>query len=258
VPGRADTTSAHSFSTLVTMQPVTRLVPLAATTAALVMLLGACGGDSDGGTVLDTPSTTAVPDSVVDSTEPTIPVESSVVVETTSTTTTVVETTTTTGPRAGQGVELTDTAKVSTIGLGPIFVGDLLTTVEEKLGVTLLVDETRPVRDACRYLLVPGGPPGVSVMAAFDRVARIDIDSPSAITTRSGARIGSTKDEIVGLFGAKIQVSAAAADDGSELLTFVPVDEKDQNLRIVFETNSDGVVVRYRTGQLPEVDLAGC
>ena len=44
-----------------------------------------------------------------------------------------------------------------------------------------------------------------------------------------------------------------------EYLTFVPADEKDANLRIIFETNAEGVVVAFRTGQLPEVEyVEGC
>lgn len=45
---------------------------------------------------------------------------------------------------------------------------------------------------------------------------------------------------------------------GGEDLAYVPVDEKDANLRIIFETNAEGVVIRYRTGQLPEVEYPGC
>lgn len=221
----------------------------------LALLVAACGGDDGGETVLSTPSSEATSTTTEATDE--LPVESSVVVEPTTTTTTTIAETTTTAVRAGQGAELTDSARVSTIGLGPVFVGDLLTDTEEKLGVALELDESRPVRDACRWYLVPGGPPGVSVMAAFDRVARIDIEDPSIITTRSGAGIGSTADEIIGLFGDKIEVSDL--DDGSgQRLAFVPTDEKDANLRIVFETNADGTVIRYRTGQLPEVDYASC
>ena len=121
-----------------------------------------------------------------------------------------------------------------------------------------MLDETRPVRDACRFFTVPGGPPGVSILAAFDRVARIDIESPSVITTRSGAGIGSTTADIIDLFGERIVVEPGASSAGGDRLAFVPADEKDANLRILFDTNAEGVVVSFRTGQLPEVELAGC
>ena len=234
----------------------TRKLRWCAALLPLATVVAACGGDDSGGdTVLSTPTTTEA--TTTSTTEAEVTVESSVVVNPTSTTTTTIVETTTTAPRAGQGQELTDSARISTIGLGPVFVGDLLTDVEEKLGVELALDESRPVRDACRYYTVPGGPPGVSIMAAFDRVARVDIEPPSVITTRSGAGIGSTEDQIVELFGDKIQ--ATDLDDGTgRRLAFVPVDEKDANLRIIFETDENGVVQRYRTGQLPEVDYVGC
>jgi len=167
----------------------------------------------------------------------------------------VVEEPTTTAPQAGQGTALTDEARVSTLGLGPVFMGDTLELVTEKLGVALDPDELG--NEVCRFYAAPGGPPGVAFMVSFGRVSRIDISEPSTIKTRSGAGIGSTKDEIAALFGERIVVSPHPETDG-EYLTFVPVDEG-SNLRVVFETNTEGVVTKYRTGQLPEVDYTpGC
>ena len=134
--------------------------------------------------------------------------------------------------------------------------GDTLVEVADKIGVQLDPEELG--NDSCRYYLAPGGPPGVSFIVAFGRIARVDIASPSTIASRSGARIGSTKAEIIALFGEKIVVSPHKYSDG-EYLTFVPTDEKDSNLRIIFETDSDGVVTTFRTGQLPEVSyVEGC
>jgi hypothetical protein len=220
---------------------------------AITLGLAACGDSSASSTVLATSTTisttTLVPVTTVVDTTTTIVATTQVPVEETSTTTTA--------PQGGQGAELTDSARLSTIGLGPVFTGDLLAVVAEKLGVELVLDATIPGTDQCRVYTAPGAPPGVTFMVAFGRVARVDIDSPSVITTRSGAGIGSTKEEIIGLFGDKIQVRANAATGGEDLV-FVPIDEKDKNLRIVFEADPAGVVQHLRTGQLPEVDYAGC
>ncbi len=227
----------------------------------VALLLSSCG-DSEGDVVLDTSSTSA--DAVTeDDPETTVP-------ETTepddaaepddvgTETTEVVEDTapTTTAPQDSQGTTLTDEASISTLGLGPVYMGDTLAEVAEKIGVELVPDNFGS--DSCRYHMAPGGPPGVAFMVAFDRIARIDIDDPSIITTRSGAGIGSTKQQILDLFGDKIVESPHPYSDG-QYLTFVPVDDKDSNLRIIFETNTEGVVVTYRTGQLPEVEwIEGC
>jgi len=254
--GRADT-PANPFSTLVSMRHPTQSI--GALIVASGLLLAACGDSGDGSIVLETSSTPAPTTDVPtdDSAPETGAAPDSTTSAPTSTTVVevVVEESTTTAPQAGQGTALTDQARVSTLGLGPVFMGDTLEVVTEKIGVALDPDEAG--NEVCRYYAAPGGPPGVAFMISFGRVSRIDISDPSTITTRSGAGIGSTKDEIVALFGQRIVVSPHPDTDG-EYLTFVPADEG-SNLRVVFETNTEGVVTQYRTGQLPEVDYTpGC
>jgi hypothetical protein len=223
--------------------------------ATLGLLAAACGDSSESNVVLETTPTT---ESSTETSEVGVPTTSDpdeVEVETSEVTEpTDPPESTTTAPQASQGTTLTDSARVSTLGLGPVFMGDTLAEVGEKVGAELLGDEAGS--DMCRYYVLPGGPPGVQFMVAFDRIARVDIDDPSVITTRSGAGIGSTRQEVLDLLGDKVQVSPHP-DGVGEFLTFVPTDEKDKNLRIVFETNADNVVVNYRTGQLPEVDYQG-
>jgi len=255
-------TPAGPFSTLMCMRhPTLSILTLVAASA---LFLAACGGNENGDIVVQTSSTTTAPPA---DTSPAGPAPADGTPSTDSTTsaptsTTEVEavgeptSTTTTAPQAGQGTALTDQARVSTLGLGPVFMGDTLEEVTEKIGVALDPEELG--NEVCRYYAAPGGPPGVAFMVSFGRISRVDISDPSTITTRSGAGIGSTKDEIVALFGTKIVVSPSPEGEG-ELLTFVPSDDNDSNLRIVFETNPQGVVTKYRTGQLPEVDYTpGC
>ncbi|MCP3937934.1 MAG: hypothetical protein GY708_21505 [Actinomycetia bacterium] len=223
-----------------------------------VVLVAGCGSSDSGNTVLDTSSTTSTQVEATDTgpgaeddTAQNAPTTSS------STSSTMAPESTTTAPQSGQGAELTDSARVSTIGLGPVYVGDTIELVAEKIGVELEAIPDVAGDETCRYHTAPGGPPGVSFVVTYGRVSRVDIESPSIITTRSGAGIGSTREDIIGLFGDKIVVSSNGATGGEDL-TYVPVDDKDANLRIVFETNAEGVVVRFRTGQLPEVDYDGC
>ena len=251
-----DATPAPTLSTLI---PMGHRGWIVSTLAALALLATACGDAAESAVVLET--TTTAPDTTVEPTDDTaaatetsiVPVET----DTTDSTEAPQDTgPTTTAPQAGQGTTLTDAARISTLGLGPVYMGDTLAEVTEKIGVELSPEELGD--ETCRYYVAPGGPPGVRFMVAFDRIARVDVDDPSVITTRSGAGIGSTKSEIIELFGDKIVPSPHPYSDG-EYLTFVPEDEKDANLRIIFETNTDGVVVAFRTGQLPEVDfIEGC
>ncbi|MCB0989393.1 MAG: hypothetical protein R2770_06205 [Acidimicrobiales bacterium] len=228
-----------------------QLLLVAGTFVATAALVGCGDSDDSGSTVIETSTTTTTAAEAAESTTTAAPVE------TTTTSTEAPVASTTTAPQRGQGAELTESARVSTIGLGPVYVGDTVEVVAEKLGVALEPMPDVPGDETCRYHTAPGGPPGVSFVVTYGRVSRIDIESPSVITTRSGAGIGSTKDEILALFGDKIEATPNASSGGEDL-AYVPVDEKDANLRIIFETNAEGVVIRYRTGQLPEVEYPGC
>ena len=89
-------------------------------------------------------------------------------------------------------------------------------------------------------------------------VARVDVLT-GPVTTRSGAEIGMTEAEIHNLFPGKIEERQHFYIEGGKYLEFVPVDEADANFRVVFETDSDGVVLTYRAGRLPEVRwVEGC
>ena len=219
-----------------------KLIRSAVVAVAVTLLLASCGGGSDT-SGQESVSTATLPDSTT-----TAPAES------TTSTTLPAESTTSVVP-ADQGTTLSQEARVSTLGLGPVFMGDKIAVVEEKIGASLVPEAEGSSR--CRYYTVPGGPPGVRFMVAFGRIARIDVNEPSEITTRSGAGIGSTEAEITALFGDRIQVRPDPNGGGGKELVFVPRDEKDQNLRVIFVTGPDGVVTSFRTGQLPEVEYTG-
>lgn len=153
---------------------------------------------------------------------------------------------------------LTASAQISTGGLGVVRIGAAPDAAAEAAGTTL-VRQGEPVgANDCHYVVPSPGPDGVRFMVAGGNIARIDVDR-GGIQTLSGAGIGSTRDEIVDLFGDKIQPEPHPGDPDGELLVFVPVDAADADRRVVFETDVSGTVVRYRTGRLPEVLYAdGC
>jgi len=204
-----------------------------AATAAL-LALGACGGGDSDAAGTSAPDFSAVP-------------------ATSSTTTTDAPTTTTTTTQPP--LQLTDNAKLSTAGLGPVRVGMTVEEGERVSGVNLVADDLGD--EACRYYTPDRGPTGVSFMVSAGEIVRVDIASGS-ITTLSGYGVGSTKDEIVEAFGERIETSPHPFTDG-EYVVFVPVDEVDADKRVIWETDADGIVTAMRAGRVPFVDFTeGC
>ena len=111
----------------------------------------------------------------------------------------------------------------------------------------------------CFYYKFQGGVPGLSMMVVGDRIVRIDIRESSKITTRSGAGIGSTEDQVKALYPGQIEVTPHPYVKGGHYLTFVPRSTADSKYRIIFETDQRGKVTEFRAGQLPEVTaIEGC
>jgi hypothetical protein len=198
---------------------------------AVALLLSACGGGGDDG------------DEAADSTSTTAPVavlDSSSTTEATPTSTTV--------PDNEGDSELSADSVVTTNGLGPLEIGMTLTEAAAALG-SPLVEQTP---GECSILQPPAGPSGIDVIAMSEVIARIDISNAS-ITTRSGAGVGMSRDELFALFGDKLQATPNASGAG-EQIALVPTDAADADRRVIFETDAGDVVVRYRTGRLPEVE----
>ncbi len=208
--------------------------PLAAS-ALLVLVSAACFGGAD-------PTTTLAP---------TVPTTQATTTSSSSTTST---TTATTVPA---DAALTPDSKVSTIGMGPVIVGMTVEEAEEAAGLGFVGEPDPEVSETCYFITSEVDLEGVSFMVLEDAIARVDIDPPSEATTRSGAGIGSTEQELVELFGDQLEENSEYVIDGAALV-FVPVDEIDANYRVVFEMQ-DGVVASYRAGRLPGVGFAeGC
>jgi hypothetical protein len=119
----------------------------------------------------------------------------------------------------------------------------------------LRIEEPLP-GSACAYARSPTLPNGVSVMFEDGTLARIDVDSSTAVT-EAGARIGDPESRINAIYGGRVVKSPHKYTDGN-YLTVVPGAGTSAETRIVFETNGR-VVTRWRVGKLPEVEyVEGC
>lgn len=140
---------------------------------------------------------------------------------------------------------LTNADTITTAGLGPVRIGQLLEKAQSEAGVELIAASTGS--EACQYYTPAAGATGASFMVVNGEVVRVDISS-GPITTKSGYGIGSTKDAIKSAFGSKIEESAAG-----DFVTFVPVTDGDKNMRVIWELDAAGMVTSLRTGRLPHV-----
>jgi hypothetical protein len=142
----------------------------------------------------------------------------------------------------------TEESTISTVGLDEVFFGMTADAAAEAAGTAWVAE---PAENSECWLAAPiNGPEGVQLMMWENTVERIDVTT-AEITTRSGAGVGSTPDELRTLFGDRLDESDPAR------LLFVPADEEDAEFRIVFEI-VDGSVASYRAGRLPMVEMQGC
>ncbi len=149
---------------------------------------------------------------------------------------------------------LDNNSSVSTVGLDEVLFGMTVNQAQSAAGICL-VPENEVARD-CYYVRPVGGPDGVGFMVTNGTIERVDIIS-GTLTTRSGAGLRSTEQQILDLFPGKIETTTGAF--GGNQLAFIPSDADDQQFRVIWETNADGNVVSFRSGRLPQVSSAsGC
>ncbi len=232
-----------------------KLVPL----LVVVMLVAACGGDDD-----PVDSTTTTARSAITTTEP-----STVVSLSSTTTSTASQSVTTVADTQPEGDEVSVTSTTEPVqatqidavatlrAVGPLRIGMTVAEASAEGGVTLRRDLGRQSTDSCHYVTPGAVMRGVSVMVVDDRIARVEIDLPSEIATRSGVRIGTTASNLRTVYPDNIQQANQATLEG-EAMAFVPNDDFDADYRIYFEIEN-GAVARYRVGVKPAVDyLRGC
>jgi hypothetical protein len=132
-------------------------------------------------------------------------------------------------------------------GIGAVHAG--MTLAELREAVTRLSFRSGEDSTGCAYPTIDGLPDGVLVMIDKGVVARIDV-ARGDIPTTEGVRIGDDTTDLRQAYGARVSASPHKYTDG-KYYTVVP--QGDSLHRIIFETNHQGVVLRYRAGKLPQV-----
>ncbi|HKH50053.1 MAG TPA: hypothetical protein VKM72_35830 [Thermoanaerobaculia bacterium] len=153
---------------------------------------------------------------------------------------------------------LTEDVKISIRGIGPIRIGMTPEEAASIIGDPLSVSEDwGGTSESCYYVKPEHGPEGIYFMVIGGRIERVDIAN-SQISSRSGARVGSSEDLIHKLFAGRLEVEGHADDEGGRSLVFTPRDESDRSYRMIFDTNG-GEVTMIRAGRIPAVQyVEGC
>jgi hypothetical protein len=138
-------------------------------------------------------------------------------------------------------------------GLGPIRAG---MSVDEVMRLADFpgLERRRPAGD-CWYLRYHGNGSDFDLMIIGGRVARIEIKGASTLHTFSGARIGSTEEQIKELYGARLDVQPHKYDEQGRTITFKAADGL-SGLR--FETSA-GRVTAMQSGPWEHLNyVEGC
>jgi len=154
--------------------------------------------------------------------------------------------------------QLSATNTITTGGLGPVRVGMTVAEATKAAGLAIIAptNSATLASPGCGFAR-PDGLDGVGFMLVDGVIVRVDIDS-GPIATASGAKIGSTEQEIKDLFPDLIEVTEHAYVEGGNYLTLVPTAENLKDVRVVFETDGQ-VVTSYRAGRTPAVEwVEGC
>jgi hypothetical protein len=115
--------------------------------------------------------------------------------------------------------------------------------------------------DGCYYLYPATASqasdrPPIGFMFERGRFARIDVDDP-ALVAPGGGRIGMSTHEIATRYVQRAEVQPHKYVDGAQYLRVPDVGGSGQVL--LFETDADGRVIRWRIGTPPQIDyVEGC
>lgn len=144
--------------------------------------------------------------------------------------------------------------------MGPIRVGMGVEEASEEAGFLLEGEPNPDVSDTCYHVSAPADQPdytGVSFMVLDDVIVRVEVRGDSTATTRSGAGIGTSEDQLQAMFPGQLQPTEGLAGGGTAF-EFVPEDEADLEYRAIF-VFEDGAVSQYWAGILPGVAFTeGC
>lgn len=197
----------------------------------VVLLAVACGGDDEASVDTVPPTSTT---------------------STTSTSTTIAPTTTasTEAPDLVGTPAFDADSSVSTVGIDRITFGMTLNQAKSAVGAELV--SVNPGESGPCYQVRPeGGPVGVLLTVNLGTIERVDVTT-EMITTRSGAGVGRSEDDLFALFGERL-TSTPRPDGTGNTIIFTPVDAGDQQFRVIFETDGS-TVTGFRSGRVPLVE----
>ena len=225
-----------------------------AASAAIMVLVGAACGGSDGVEANVDPTATAVVEATVAPTptptpEPAAdaadaegadaadePTDDSATDDTAPNSGSALPTPTQ-GPISGEPA-FTAASKLTTLGLDEMFFGDpvdFAAEVADTVWTGLPAEGSRP---QCYTVQPQGGPAGIHFTVMDGSIERVDITNP-IITTRSGAGVGFSEAALIDLFGDSLDIEDVV---GAKQMTFVPTDAADQAFRIIWVTDGNAVI----------------
>jgi hypothetical protein len=144
-----------------------------------------------------------------------------------------------------------EAAEVKLTGVGPIRIGMTLEEATDALGLPVVPLGSNP-NGECAYYQPDSLSQTVGLMVVDNRVIRVDVWPGSSLATVSGVTIGTTETELKELYPDQIEEAPNPSTQG-KILTFVPNDPELALYRLVFETDAQGKVIQFRTGQFPAV-----
>ena len=162
-------------------------------------------------------------------------------------------------PRVDDARSAADTARPGRArmdGYGALRLGMTAAQAAAAGGVEL--DGPAPAADACVYL-APARETAtgdVDLMFEAGRFVRYDVDTPGE-TAPGGGRAGMTRARIEALYPGRVQVQLHDYVPGGNYLRVTEPGVAGRAM--LFETDADGVVTRWRVGLTPQVDYTeGC
>jgi hypothetical protein len=165
-----------------------------------------------------------------------------------------------TAPEAGAGAIAHDPGVVRWDGFGAASFGDGEEAVRMSWGRPLTAGE--PAEGASCYMLVQDPQPpegrGIAFMFEDGGFRRYEVDSEPLITAHvapGNISVGDEADAVTAAF-ADVEDAPHKYVEGARTLS---VDAPQGDTRLVFETDADGRITRWRIGQTPQVDyVEGC
>lgn len=146
----------------------------------------------------------------------------------------------------GSSSPATGAMAVTATGIGPVHAGMTIAELRQALDSVRFTD---PDSARCAYPKLVGLPDGVWVMVEQGVVGRVDVQKGD-VATAEGINIGDDSADVRAAYGKRMTVLPHKYTDGR----YLEVKSAGDTLHlIIFETNAQGTVLRYRAGKLPQV-----